>query len=404
MKKLLAWLVVAGIAALIAWGILRKSAPPRIRFARTTRQTLVSTLTATGKVEPSRWEAVRAEATGLVSRVDVHNGQSVAQGATLAEISDPQLQADIEAGEAKLSEAHAALAALESGGTPAELTDIENKLNAARLALQQETRDYQALQRLAAKQAATRADVEAAHNKIRQTQMETQGLEARRKSLVSHTDVAAAKARVQDAQAFLNLARQRAAQTVLHAPIAGVVYGLEVRAGAYVHPGDLVANVGRLDVLRVRVFIDEPELGRVAAGEPVIITWDALPGKQWKGTVERKPTSIQPLGTRQVGEVICTIANPGRELIPGTNVNAEIRTATAENALIVPKEALRHDSAGDYVLLLVGDHVERRDVTTGISSITQVQIVEGLKAGDAVALPSETPLQPGARVTPVFGS
>jgi len=55
--------------------------------------------------------------------------------------------------------------------------------------------------------------------------------------------------------------------------------------------------------------------------------------------VERKPAAIQALGSRQVGEVVCDIENPGRELIPGTNVDAEIRTAVVDNALVIPREA-----------------------------------------------------------------
>ena len=98
---------------------------------------------------------------------------------------------------------------------------------------------------------------------------------------------------------------------------------------------------------------------------------------------------MQALGSRQVGEVVCSIANDGRALIPGTNVNAEIRTAVVENALVIPKETLRHDSAGRLRL-----RVERRyaraaaRVKKGASSLTMVQVLEGLSDADAVALPS----------------
>src|SRR6185436_2142936 len=128
----------------------------------------------------------------------------------------------------------------------------------------------------------------------------------RRSSLVSPPDQAAALARLRDAEVALKLARERAGRSVIRAPMAGVIYGLAVRSGSFVHPGDLLANVGRLDRLRVRVYVDEPELGRVVPGQPVTIHWQALPGKEWQGTVERKPVSVQALGSRQVGDVICT--------------------------------------------------------------------------------------------------
>jgi multidrug efflux pump subunit AcrA (membrane-fusion protein) len=72
--------------------------------------------------------------------------------------------------------------------------------------------------------------------------------------------------------------------------------------------------------------------------------------------------------------VLCTVDNANRELAAGANVNAEIRTAVVENALVIPKEALRRDAGGEYVLRLNGDRVERRAVRQGASSVTSVQI------------------------------
>jgi HlyD family secretion protein len=216
---------------------------------------------------------------------------------------------------------------------------------------------------------------------------------------VAKPDVTAAEARLHDAETALALARERQALSVIRAPMAGTVYGLAVQPGAYLTEGGLVANVGELERVRVRVYVDEPELGRVVVGQPVTIRWQALPAQQWEGTVERKPAAIQALGSRQVGEVVCTIDNPGRELIPGTNVDAEIRTAVAENALVIPREALRHDGAGDYVFLVKDGLLERRPVKTGSSSATLVQVTAGLAEGDAVVLPSDVPLKAGDRVT-----
>ena len=398
MKKLLVALAVVVVAAAV-WGVLRRSRPPSVTFARVRRQTLVSAIPTNGKAEPIEWRAVRAEIAGLVSAVEVREGQTVAEGAELAAIADPALQAAIDAGQARAAEARANLSALEAGGKPAELAEIENSLSRARLDLEREQRDADSLQRLAEKQAATKEEAAAARDKTRQTQLEMAGLEKRRASLVARTDVAAAQARLDDAESGLKLARQRAAQAVIRAPEAGVVYELAARPGAYLPVGGLVANLGRVDRMRVRVYVDEPELGRVTVGAAVAITWDGLPGKRWEGAVERKPASIQALGSRQVGEVACVIDNPGRELPIGANVNAEIRAAEAPGTLAIPKEALRRDATGDYVFLLAGDHVERRAVRVGISNVFDAQVLEGLAEGDAAALPTDVPLAAGSRVT-----
>jgi multidrug efflux pump subunit AcrA (membrane-fusion protein) len=327
----------------------------------------------------------------------------VAKGAVLAQTSDPTLEAGFESAQARVAEARAALNALEQGGRPSEAAEIDDSLARARFDLATRTKEYQALQRLEQKQAATRLEVETAADKVHALELEIHGLEARRASLVAATDVEAAHARLAGAEAALNLAHTRQALSVLRSPLGGVVYQLAVRPGAYLNPGDLVANVGRLDRVRVRVYVDEPLLGRVSKDQPVTFTWEALPGKRWEGRVEQMPTSIQALATRQVGEVVCTVENPGGELLPGVNVDAEIRTAVVENAVTIPKEALHHDATGDWVFLLRGDMVERRPVKTGIGTVTTIQILDGVREGDQVALPSDATLEPGERVAPIVG-
>ncbi|MGA1998277.1 MAG: efflux RND transporter periplasmic adaptor subunit [Bryobacteraceae bacterium] len=400
MKK---WLVVILVvaAAVIGWGLLRKSKPPQAPFVRARRQKLVGTLPTNGKVEPLEWQAVRAETAALVVRVPVDEGARVAKGAVLAQTSDPTLEAGFESAQARVAEARAALNALEQGGRPAEVAEIDNSLARARFDLATGTKEYQALGRLEQKQAATRLEVQTAADKVQALELEIRGLETRRASLVAATDVEGARARLAGAEAALALARTRQALSVLHSPLGGVVYQLAVRPGAYLNPGDLVADVGRLDRVRVRVYVDEPLLGRVAKGQPVIITWEALPGKRWEGRVEQMPTAIQTLGTRQVGEVVCTIENPGGELLPGVNVDAEIRTEMADDAIVIPKEALHHDATGDWVFLLRGDIVEHRPVKTGIGTVTTIQILDGIREGDQVATPGDATLEPGQRVTPI---
>jgi len=398
LKKLLLVLLLV-VAAVIVWGVFRRNTPPSVTFIHVKRETLVSTLPTNGKAEPFEWQAVRAQAEGLVNRVNVTEGQTVAKDAVLAAIVDPSKQSDIDAAQAKVTEAEANVASLEAGPRPSEVTEIDNGTARANLELQAAERELATLQRLAEKQAATGAEVTAARDKVDQIEAQVAGLDKRRRNVTPQPDIAAARARLQDARVALKLAQQHAALTEIHAPIAGSVYDLAIRAGAYLNPGDLVANIGLMDRLRVRVYIDEPELGRVSLGQPVTITWQALPDKQWAGTVEKKPTAIEALGSRQVGQVICAIDNPGRLLIPGTNVDATIRTAVVEGALTIPKETLRHDAAGDYVFLLKGDAIEQRRVKTGNSSVTRIQVSDGLTESDAVAMPSDTPLKAGMKVT-----
>ena len=400
MKKLL-WLLVIPLAALGWWAYHRNNNAPQVPFAKVIRETLVSTLPTNGKVEPIQWVAVRVEQAGLVSKVPVQEGQTVSQGAPLAILSDAGLQADLDAAEARVAQARADLATIDAGGKQLELTSIESELARLRAAKDHDQKEYASLRRLADKQAASMLEVDQIRSKVQAAEMGIEALEKRRAVLVTQSDKTVALARLRDAAAAVELAKNHMAQTVIHAPIAGVVYGLAARPGAYLNIGDLVANVGQTVRLRVRVYVDEPELGRVEEGQPVTINWDALPGRAWEGTVERKPANIVALGSRQVGEVLCTIDNPGRVLLPGTNVDAHIRTAMVMNALTIPKECLRRDANGVGVFALRGGRLAWQAVTTGVSSVTRVQILEGLAAGDAVALPTELTLHNGEIVTPL---
>jgi HlyD family secretion protein len=366
------------------------------------RETLTSTLTTNGAVEPLEWRSVRVQAAGVVERVPVAEGVQVRAGETLAVLGAGGLQAELRAAEARIAEARAQLANIERGGSATELAEIESSLERARSQRETAQREYESLSRLAAKQAATRADVDAAQTRARTAELEIAALERRRAALRASGDQASAQARLREAEAAAEAVRARIGNTVIRSPIAGSVYGLAARPGSYLDAGGLVANVGRLDRVRVRVYVDEPELGRVDVGQPVAITWDALPGKTWSGAVERKPAAIQELGARHVGEVICTIENAGRELVPGANVNAAIQTTVISGALTIPKEAVRRDARGTGVYALQDGALKWRPVTLGASSVTRVQVAAGLKEGDAAALPGDAPLQDGRPVRPVY--
>lgn len=402
LRKLLLIVIAVAAIALALWAYRRNSLPPEVPFAKVTRETIVSTLPTNGKVEPIEWVTVRAEIAGVVDRVHTEQGQRVAAGAVLASLSTSQAQTELAAAEARAEQARAELASIAQGGRSAELTEIRNGLERARFEKAAAEKDLAATERLAGKNAATRSEVDRARDRVRQAEIDIEALERKRASLVGQTDRSVAEARLREAQTAAAQARRQLARGGIRSPIAGVVYALNVRPGSYVNPGDAVANVGRVERLRVRVYVDEPELGRVRAGQPVSITWDALPGRTWTGAVEKLPTEIVPLNTRQVGEVLCTIENPGNELVPGTNVNAEIRTGIAQGALTLPKDAIRRNAAGAGVLLLQGDTVAWRKVAPGISSVTRIQITSGLAEGDSVALSPAEALKPGDKVRPVY--
>lgn len=401
MKKALVALV-ALVAAAAAWVYHEQSQPPEIPFVRVQRATLVSPLSTNGKVEPVTYQMVHTEAAGVVASVPVHEGQAVRPGQLLATLRDSTAEADLATAEARIARARAELERISQGGATGQLTEIRSQIARAELDRSTAKDEVDTLERLVARNAATRAELDAARTKLKEIELQIRALQQKQAALVTPSDRGVAQAELRDAEASADAARRRIALTRIQAPLGGTVYRLSVRPGDFINSGDPVAGVGRLDKMLVRVYVDEPELGRVHLNQPVTITWDALPGAEWKGTVSRLPTEIRTFGTRQVGEVECRIANPDGKLVPGTNVNVEIRTSVTPNALIVPKEALRRQGAETGVLVLRDSRLAWQPVKTGAASITDIEISSGLQEGDSVALPSGAPVQAGAEVRPVY--
>lgn len=401
MKKTL--LVVILIAAAVAAGwYFKRPAVPTVLFAKTTRQNLSNVLSTNGKVEPAEYMEVRVQTPGLVKQVLVHNGDSVRRDQVLAELSEPGLQQELDAAVAREAQARADLQTFQAGGRSSDTAEIDGTINRLKTDRDAGQRNLDSLQRLLEKQAATAYEVQQARQNIHSLDVQIEALQQRRAALVGKGDLGSAQARLQEAEANVQLARTRIAQDVIRSPMAGAIYDLPARAGSFLNAGDPVASVGKLNPVRVRVYVDEPELGRVAPGERVRITWDALPGKEWTGTVEKRPTEVVALGTRQVGEVLCTIDNPMRELVPGTNVNAFILTQVIDNALTVPKVSVRRDAGVGAYVLQKDNTVRWQQIVTGASDALHVEVVKGLQDGDAVSEATDLSLKSGQKVNPVF--
>jgi HlyD family secretion protein len=396
------WLVILAIAGSGVWyAVMLRNQPPELAFARVVREPIVSSVPTNGKVEPIEWAEARAERDGPVQSISVQRGAHVEQGAALIELDSSEARAQLTAGEARVSQAQADLEVIEKGGRATDLTALSGELEREKLELAVAQKEYDSLARLQAKQAATGYEVSQAKDRVDRAQVQIRSLEQRRGALVVPQDRSAAEARLRDAESAVALAEDRIRKSLIRAPLSGTIYQFDLKPCTYLNAGDLVATIGQLDRVRVKVFVDEPDLGRVARGKPVVITWDGMPGRQWKGSVDKTPTQIVPLGTRQVGEVLCAIDNPDNDLLPGTNVNVEITAEQAASALTIPKEAVRREVGQAGVFTLTGNALAWKKITLGVSNTTRTE-VEGLNENDAVALPSDKPLKDGMIVAPRF--
>ncbi len=396
-------LVLLAGAGVAVWRVeLAKSRPPEIPFARVARETITSSVPTNGKVEPMEWAVARSERPGAVQQILIKGGQHVAKGDELVRLDTSEVQAEQEAAKSTIEQLNVEMKVIENGGRASDRARIAGDLERTQLSLDQARADLEKYQRMQAEQIATAADVLARKQKVDELTLQLRDLNNQKSALVAPTDLASVKARMNSAVATLNLAEQKLRQSVVRAPIDGEVYQFDLKQGAYLNAGDAVATIGRLDRVKVAVYVDERDLGRVKPGMPVRITWDALPGREWKGAVNKMPEQVIALGSRQVGNVGCLIENPGRELLPGTNVNVEIRAESVESALTIPKEALRNENKQEGVYTLRGASIHWLPIKLGIDNTTRTQVVEGLMEGDSVALITDKQLTDGMLVSPQY--
>ncbi len=290
--------------------------------------------------------------------------------------------------------------AIQAGGTREEILTTQAELVKARTDRDAAQRNLDAMRRLQQEGAASVGEVRDAENQLQRANAQVNLLQQKLKARYSRPQVEEVQAQENEGQQAYAAAQSVLRNSIVRAPSAGVVYSLPVHAGGFVNTGDLLVEVADLSAVDVHSFVDEPDIARLAPGQRVDITWDAMLGRQWQGTVTRLPAQIVKYQTRNVGEVVCRVPNPGDRLLPNTNVNVTIITAEHHNALILPREAVRMDGKA-WVFQVVNDELEQREVQVGISNLTQAE-VSGLPDNAKVALGTTNgqPLRAGMAVIP----
>lgn len=382
-------LIVAGTAVLVillaAFASLRGNEVP-VRADQVVRGNITNIIATNGKVRPLDNFEAHAPAATVVRRVLVHEGDRVKAGQLLLQLDDADARTQASRAWAQLKAAHADLHSIEAGGTREEVLTTQSELVKARAELEAANRNLAVLQQLEQRGAASAAEVAEARHRVQRTQEEVNLLEQKETSRYSRPEIAKVKAGQTEAETAYHAAEDTLLRSNVRAPREGIVYSLPVRVGAFVNPGDLLVQVADLHTVQVVGFVDEPEIGRLLPGLKVSVTWDALPGRVWQGSITRVPTTVSQLGTRTVGDVTCTVDNRDLKLLPNVNVTVTITTTQENNVLTVSREAIRQDDGKQYVYEIVNGELRRRNVTTSISNPTRIEVTNGLPDDAWVAL------------------
>ncbi|HJO18172.1 MAG: efflux RND transporter periplasmic adaptor subunit [Vicinamibacterales bacterium] len=388
-KRTKSWvlLVVAVVVLSVAtfgWFLYRdRSQTEPVQVEGIERRDLVATVAASGKIEPERMVNISADTMGRITDLAVEEGLRVEQGQFLMLIDPESAESAVEMGAAGLRAAQASLntqrIAVETAQANLDLA-LRNEARARELN-RDEIVSVEELDR-------TESEV-----KIR-----TSELEAR------ETEVRAQEQRLQQEMANLRSARHVLSKVTIEAPMAGMVTRLNIEQGETVvvgtmnNPGTILMTIADLSVILAVMEVDETDILDVSLGQPVSVLIDALPDVEFSGRVTKIASSAIQASTTpgasadQRGtnfEVEVTIEDEVPGVRPDFSCTAEITTATRDDVIAVPIQALtvredEQENEQEGVFVFRDGVVTFAAVEVGIAGERYFEVLSGLSEGDEV--------------------
>jgi HlyD family secretion protein len=404
-NRIVIFLLLAGVLALVLIKVSGRQPVAKISAVTPVRENIIASISSNGKVEPISPFVMRAQLDTFVEKIHVVEGQPVKKGQPLLELNVKDAEAQLAEARSKLLRAQNDLRVANNGGRPDAAAQAVGALSTAVAQRDRLQRSHDALLRLIEQHAATKDELAANDVELTKAKAEVARLTAAKQEFDRGVNLDANQAPllVQQAQSEVAALEEKVRNGHITATSDGTLYSLPVKAGDYVRVGDLLAEMADLRKVRVRAFIDEPELGALEPNEPVKITWDALPNRVWMGKTETIPKQVVARGARSVGELLCTVDNDKLELLPNINVNVRINSKERDNVLAVPRGAVEADANQRFVYVVKqGDFgkaiLEKREIHVGIADSTNYEVTGGLQQGEMVALPGDTDLKDGIAV------
>ena len=428
----------------IAWS---KRGVVTVQTGKVVRQNLTALVTASGQIKPpsENFASVNANSFGKITEILVKEGDHVKKGQLLMRTEDVQQSADVQAQEAalktQLADASASEAAVQSAA--ANLKTAQADLVQAQAKYEQAKNDFARTQelykeKLIAKQVFDqgRSDYEVAEAAVQSAQARVAQAKAQSQQSVYNRDMSGA--RVAQSRAQLVRFTDVRNKTIYTAPFDGVITSLPVHEGENVVPGiqnsvgSQLFEVSDLSIITAEVKVDETDIINVKLGQPAEVQIDAIPNKSFKGHVTeigqsavsrstgQTTTSSSSTATEEAKDfkVVVTLDNPPDGLRPGLSATAKITTATRENAVSVPIQALtirteaeleaakKKDTKGaavaaanpnsgqpgkdkakeelQGVFVIKNGRAEFQAVETGIMGVTDIEVTKGLQAGEEI--------------------
>ncbi len=400
-------LLLLALAAVVAFVLIRVSGRQpvaKISASKPVRQSITSSISSNGKVEPISPYIVLARADTFVEKVYASEGQNVKKGQLLITLDVKDAAAQLAAAKVKLLQWQHNLQAAQTGGKPDDAARIAGDLAKAQADRDRLQHQHDSLEHLLAHGAATTDELAANDLLLAKAKADVEKYAAAKQEFSHQVSLDASQAvlAVQQGQSDVAALEEKVRQGRITAPVDCTLYSLPVKTGDYVKTGDLLAGMADLHKVRVRAFVDEPDLGGLEPDLPVKITWDALPNVSWQGRTEIIPKQVVARGSRSVGELLCSVDNDKLQLLPNTNVNVRINSKERKDVITVPRGAVETENGKRYVFVVksgVGTaRLEKRQIQVGIADVTNFEVLSGLQTDEVVALPGDVELKDGMLV------
>jgi HlyD family secretion protein len=397
------------------------------------QETLVSQVTASGEVKPTTYTNVTAQGFGRITEILVKEGDHVKKGDRLLLQENVQASADVQAQDASINSAESGVEAAEASYRAAQADLLMQQANMEKAKL-----DWERGQGLFKDGLIARQDFDQRKTGYDAAAAQVDSSRARVLSLKATLDQM--RAQVAQGRAVLVHTQDILHKTIYTSPINGIVSYLPERVGDYVVPGitntngSFLMTLSDMSVVTAEVKVDETDIVSVKMGQDADVTIDAVPGKIFKGKVTEIGSqavlrtsglaTTQSTASNQEAKdfkVVVTLTNPPENVRPGLSATAKIKTAEKKNVLAIPIQALavrtRKDleeaaknakkesgvtlaappppAAGEPkkdevqgVFVIHGKKAIFRQVETGITGVTDIEVTKGLQQGDEIVVGS----------------
>jgi HlyD family secretion protein len=390
-RKYRAFIILAAlvlIAAVLGFYWLGDSSkPPQLQLAKAVRRDIKMAINTNGIIEPVNRAQIYSPIDGFVKTIQVGEGAEIVEGQILISLEAQQIRADLAGAKVSLLEARRETQMILADPPKEEVSAVNASIKENSLKLDQLAKDLQIEESLLAKRAASQEAVDKLQNEKARLLLQLENLKEKKQDLYtrySEKEKELAQGKVSELTRQVELLEQQLQSESISAPGSGLLFSLSIKSGTYVSRGQLLAEIYKPGNVRLRAYVDEPDLGRIQKGQPVLIEWNGLPDRQWTGAVEKPAEQVIALNNRSIGYVLCSIADQPKELIPNLNVQVEITTALKTNALAIPKSAVFNQDGKPVVFLSEGIRSIVKPVEYGLFNSKEIEVLAGIKEGDSV--------------------